>query len=88
MAQNSFVAKCDCIDDKNRIPQEVFSCVRCGHTMNADLHAAVNILDRYVNLKLRNNRLFHVFRTFERMQSKSFIAYKQLAAELSKCYSV
>ncbi len=80
--------KCGCIDDKNRIPQEVFSCVKCGHTMNADLHAAMNILDRYVNLKLRNSKLFHVFGTFGRMQSRSFIAYKQLATELSKCYSV
>lgn len=80
--------KCGCIDDKNRILQEVFQCVNCGHTMNADLHAEMNILDRYVNLKLRNNKLFHVFGTFGRMQSRSFIEYKQLAAELSKCYSV
>lgn len=37
---------CGCIDSENRPEQETFCCVNCGHTMNADLHAAINIKNR------------------------------------------
>ena len=37
---------CGCIDDDNRKCQEAFKCVECGHEVNADLNAAVNIKNR------------------------------------------
>ena len=37
---------CGCIDDDNRKCQETFRCVECGHEVNADLNAAVNIKNR------------------------------------------
>jgi IS605 OrfB family transposase len=37
---------CGCIDDSNRINQESFTCVKCLHSNNADVNAAVNIRDR------------------------------------------
>jgi transposase len=33
------------IDEKNR-KRENFSCLECGYTIDADLNAAMNILDR------------------------------------------
>lgn len=35
---------CGATDKKSRESQAVFRCVRCGHTMNADHNAAINIL--------------------------------------------
>ncbi len=35
---------CGCVDAGNRTAQARFSCVACGHTENADLNAAKNIL--------------------------------------------
>lgn len=35
---------CGTIDKANRLTQALFRCVSCGHTMNADQNAAVNIL--------------------------------------------
>ena len=37
---------CGCIEDENRISQEEFCCVKCGHKDNADHNAAVNIRNR------------------------------------------
>lgn len=37
---------CGCIDSENRLDQEHFCCTHCGHSMNADLHAAINIRNR------------------------------------------
>jgi putative transposase len=37
--------KCGYIDEKNR-KREKFSCLECGYTIDADLNAAMNILDR------------------------------------------
>ena len=37
---------CGCIDDDNRKCQEAFKCVECGYEANADLNAAVNIVNR------------------------------------------
>ena len=36
--------ECGAIDKKNRKSQSVFECVECGHTNNADINAARNIL--------------------------------------------
>lgn len=37
---------CGCIDRGNRPTQSEFKCTRCGHTDNADINAAKNILSR------------------------------------------
>lgn len=47
--------KCGTIADENRLTQESFCCVKCGHSDNADHNAAVNIRNRVsgaVRLKL------------------------------------
>lgn len=38
---------CGCTDQRNRM-NEVFRCIECGHTDNADCNAARNILDRFL----------------------------------------
>jgi len=40
--------KCGYIDKNNRRTQSEFACLACGHTSNADVNAAQNIRDRYV----------------------------------------
>ena len=39
---------CGNIDKNNRLSQEIFKCTCCGHTTNADVHAACNIKNRLV----------------------------------------
>lgn len=41
-------AKCGHIASENRESQAVFRCTECGHTDNADVNAAVNIVARHV----------------------------------------
>ena len=48
---------CGCIDDGNRLTQEDFRCVECGHSDNADHNAAVNIRNRATVAVLRNKLL-------------------------------
>jgi putative transposase len=48
---------CGCIDDCNRLNQETFECVECGHKDNADLNAAINIKNRVALTVLRSNLL-------------------------------
>ena len=36
--------ECGAIDKANRLTQSNFKCVHCGHTGNADVNAALNIL--------------------------------------------
>ena len=40
-------SECGYTDKLNRENQATFLCKQCGHTMNADLNAAINILGRY-----------------------------------------
>ena len=49
--------KCGCIDKSNRKTQEVFKCVECNFTDNADVNAANNILNRVVSTELRDKLL-------------------------------
>ena len=48
---------CGCIDDGNRLTQEDFRCVECGHEDNADHNAAVNIKHRVSVTVLRERLL-------------------------------
>ena len=41
--------QCGHVASENRESQAVFHCVRCGHQANADVNAAMNILDRASN---------------------------------------
>ena len=50
LVQSEYTSKrcpvCGCIEDENRLSQEEFCCVKCGHKDNADHNAAVNIRNR------------------------------------------
>ena len=39
---------CGYCDERNRINQELFRCLNCGHEVNADINAARNIRDRFL----------------------------------------
>jgi putative transposase len=39
-------AACGVVDARNRQDQARFVCIGCGHTANADMNAAINILRR------------------------------------------
>ena len=39
---------CNLIDKRNRLTQELFRCQACGHSDNADVNAAKNILNRFL----------------------------------------
>ena len=45
---------CGCIDRDNRLTQESFVCVNCGHTDNADHNASINIKNRFTSNVLKN----------------------------------
>ena len=50
LVQSEYTSKrcpiCGCIEDENRLSQEEFRCVYCGHADNADHNAAINIRNR------------------------------------------
>jgi len=48
---------CGCIDDGNRLSQEEFECIECGHKDNADFNAAKNIRNRVLVTVLREKLL-------------------------------
>ena len=48
---------CGCIEDENRLSQEEFCCIECGHSENADFNAAINIRNRVVEAVLREHLL-------------------------------
>lgn len=56
--QASYTSKmcpvCGCIEDGNRLRQETFECIECGHKDNADFNAAKNIRNRVLITVLRN----------------------------------
>ena len=49
--------KCGCIEDGNRLNQEKFECVECGHKDNADINAAKNIRNRVLATVLQESLL-------------------------------
>ena len=59
--QASYTSKmcpiCGCIEDGNRLNQETFECVECGHKDNADFNAAKNIRDRVLVTVLQDKLL-------------------------------
>ena len=59
--QASYTSKmcpiCGCIEDENRLNQETFECVECGHKDNADFNAANNIKNRVLVTVLRDKLL-------------------------------
>ena len=77
---------CGCIDDRNRQTQEVFKCVECGHTENADIHSAKNIKFRLTSTVLRGYLLEKArdngYRNF---QPKSLSRW-QVREFLEKCH--
>jgi len=78
---------CGCIDDRNRQTQEVFKCVECGHTENADVHSAKNIKFRLTSTVLRGY-LFERARDngYRNFQPKSLSRW-QVREFLEKCRS-
>lgn len=44
---------CESISKENRKTQEMFCCVNCGHTNNADLNASINIKNRYSDDRIK-----------------------------------
>ena len=59
--QASYTSKmcpiCGCIADENRLNQETFECVECGHKDNADFNASKNIKNRVTVTVLREQLL-------------------------------
>lgn len=59
--QASYTSKmcpvCGCIDNDNRLNQETFKCIECGHKDNADFNAAINIKNRVVVTVLQETLL-------------------------------
>ena len=48
---------CGCIEDENRPNQEIFECIECGYSSNADFNAANNIKNRVSITVLCNSLL-------------------------------
>lgn len=61
IVQASYTSKmcpiCGCIEDENRLNQETFECIECGHKDNADFNAAKNIRNRVLVTVLRDSLL-------------------------------
>lgn len=59
--QASYTSKmcpvCGCIEDENRLNQETFECIECGHKDNADFNAAKNIRNRVLVTVLQESLL-------------------------------
>lgn len=58
---------CGCISKNNRKTQEVFKCIKCNYSQNADFNSAHNIKDRLLldvlRVKTLKNNNFQEFRT-------------------------
>ena len=77
--------ECGCIDDRNRQTQEVFKCVECGHTENADIHSAKNIKFRLTSTVLRGNLLERAGDSGYRYFQPKSLAMWQVRKCLEKC---
>ena len=76
--------KCGCIDDRNRQTQEVFKCIECGHTENADIHSGKNIKFRLTSTVLRGHLLEVGDSGYRHFQPKSLFKW-QVRKCLEKC---
>ncbi|NIQ07370.1 MAG: IS200/IS605 family element transposase accessory protein TnpB [Candidatus Korarchaeota archaeon] len=47
-------SSCDVVDPSNRVERGLFRCSNCGHTVNADVNGAVNILKKVTTLRGSN----------------------------------
>ena len=85
--QASYTSKmcpvCGCIEDENRPNQETFECIECGHSDNADVNAAVNILNRVAVtvlqrklLKQRDNKSFEPKRIKREKVKEVLLSYR------------
>ncbi len=60
--------KCGCIDRKNRLTQEKFKCISCGHIDNADHNASINLKLRLLLDVLRDT--LHTTDRWNRLRPK------------------
>jgi len=79
--------ECSCcghISKSNRKSQSSFKCVKCGHTMNADLNASINIRNRGIekwNKAIRdrlnglNNKLKNILKSKQKTVGHTGLAY-------------
>lgn len=73
---------CGCIDKENRNTQEDFICCSCGHHVNADINAAINLKRRYTNVLWKTS--LHDIDAYKRLIPKSFIKKDYVKSILSK----
>jgi putative transposase len=73
--------KCHAIDRRNRVVQEKFKCVECGHEENADTNAAVNIRARVTDDVLKS--LLHDTDEHGRLTPKP-MRYREVKGVLTK----
>ena len=78
--------ECGHIDRENRKTQEEFRCVNCGHEVNADYNASVNIKNRFTVNVLRYSRL-HTFDDYGRMRPLTHNKYvvRRVLEESAAC---
>jgi putative transposase len=71
-------SKCGYIDRENRKIQEIFLCIDCQHSLNADLNASINIMNRF-SLDVLRNKL-HNYDEYKRLVPK--IMKKELIKDI------
>lgn len=84
---------CGCIDEQNRISQEEFKCIACGHAENADIHSAKNIKNRLTSTVLRGKLLnatdsgysIYLPKNLFKWQIKDILEKYHKAARNSRC---
>ena len=78
--------ECHEIDRANRQTQEVFSCVSCGHTENADVEAGNNVKNRVLaDVPRGTHAKLHIFDTEGRARPKK-MHYKQVKSVVNAAY--
>ena len=79
-------SECHEIDRANRPTQEIFSCIACGHTANADVEAGGNIKSRVLaDVPRGTNAKLHIFDKEGRARPKK-MHYKQVKSVVNASY--